>query len=76
MLLAFGGVVLVLALLGNSIESLEFGGARLKMRAAAAEKFALAEESERRGDTAAAEQLRAEAEALLDAAGPIAPRWA
>ncbi|MGQ4389896.1 hypothetical protein [Streptomyces sp. SAS_270] len=71
-LLAFGGVLLVLALLGSRIESLEFGGATLRLRAAAAEKFALAEESERRGDIAAASQLREEAHALLDAAGPIA----
>jgi hypothetical protein len=71
-LLAFGGVLLVLALLGNRIESFEFGGAKLKLRAAAAEKFALAEESERRGDTTTADRLRAEAQALLDAAGPIA----
>ncbi|MFJ9836507.1 hypothetical protein ACIRU2_34740 [Streptomyces sp. NPDC101169] len=71
-LLAFGGVLLVLALLGDRIESFEFGGATLKLRAAAAERFALAEESERQGDTAMAGQLRAEAQALLDAAGPIA----
>ncbi|MEV6399214.1 hypothetical protein AB0M39_31255 [Streptomyces sp. NPDC051907] len=71
-LIVFGGVLLLLALLGSGIESLEFGGATLRMRAAAAERFALAEESERQGDTAAAGQLRAEARALLDAAGPVA----
>lgn len=32
-LIAFGGVVLVLALLGDRIESLEFGGAKLRMQA-------------------------------------------
>ncbi|MEU6260844.1 hypothetical protein [Streptomyces sp. NPDC047043] len=71
-LLAFGGVLLVLALLGNRIESFELGGAKLRLRAAAADRFALAEESERRGDTTTAGRLRAEAQALLDAAGPIA----
>jgi len=71
-LLAFGGVVLVLALLGDRIDSLEFGGARLRLRAAAAAAFAEAEQSERRGDRRAADQLRVEAEALLAAAGPIA----
>ncbi|MFI1281034.1 hypothetical protein ACH4U5_09775 [Streptomyces sp. NPDC020858] len=71
-LIVFGGALILLALLGNRIESLEFGGATLRMRAAAAERFALAEESERRGDTATAGMLRAEASALLDAAGPIA----
>ena len=71
-LLAFGGVLLVLALLGNRIESLEFGGTTLRLRAAAAERFALAEDSERHGDSATASRLRSEAQALLDAAGPIA----
>jgi hypothetical protein len=71
-LLAFGGVLLVLALLGDRIESLEFGGAKLGLRAAAAEKFALADEAERRGDATLADRLRIEARALLDAAGPIA----
>lgn len=71
-LIVFGGVLLLLALLGSRIESLEFGGATLKIRAAAAERFALAEESERQGDVATANRLRAEASALLDAAGPIA----
>lgn len=74
-LIAFGGVVLVLALLGDRIESLEFGGAKLKMRAAAAEKFALAEDSESRGDSVTAARLRAEAQALLEAAGPIAVEY-
>jgi hypothetical protein len=71
-LLVFGGGLLVLALLGNRIESLEFGGAKLRLRAAAARRFALAEESEQRGDTTEAARLRAEAQALLEAAGPIA----
>ncbi|MEU0052628.1 hypothetical protein ABZ299_23235 [Streptomyces sp. NPDC006184] len=74
-LLAFGGVLLVLALLGNRIESFELGGASLRLRAAAAERFAAAEESERRGDPTTAGQLRAEAQALLDAAGPIAANY-
>ncbi|MGW2020337.1 hypothetical protein [Streptomyces sp. NPDC001927] len=71
-LIVFGGVLLLLALLGSRVESLEFGGATLRLRAAAAERFALAEESERLGDIATAHQLRAEARTLLDAAGPIA----
>ncbi|MFE1898184.1 hypothetical protein [Streptomyces yangpuensis] len=71
-LIAFGGVLLLFALLGSRIESLEFAGTTLKIRAAAAEKFALAEESEQQGDTATAGSLRAEAMALMDAARPIA----
>ena len=71
-LLGFGGILIVLALLGNRIDSFEFGGAKLRLRASAAEKLVLAEESDRRGDTAEADRLRAQAQALLDAAGPIA----
>jgi hypothetical protein len=71
-LVAFGGTVLVLALLGDRIESLEFGGSKLRLRAAAAEKFALAEDSEQQGDSAAAAELRAQGQALLEFAGPIA----
>lgn len=71
-LIVFGGVLLLLALLGSRIESLEFGGATLRMRADAAERFALAEESERQGDIATANELRAEARTLLEAATPIA----
>ncbi|WP_314218862.1 MULTISPECIES: hypothetical protein [Streptomyces] len=67
-----GGILLTLAMLGSQIESLEFGGATLRMRAAAADRFELAEESERRGDIATATKLRAEASALMDAARPIA----
>ncbi|MEV6684818.1 hypothetical protein AB0N28_05695, partial [Streptomyces sp. NPDC051130] len=40
-LIAFGGVLVLVALLGSRIESLEFGGATLRIRAAAAERFAL-----------------------------------
>jgi hypothetical protein len=47
----------------------------LKLRAAAAEKFALAEDSEIRGDSVTAARLRAEAQALLEAAGPIAAEY-
>ncbi len=71
-LLGFGGILLVVALLGNRLDSFEFGGAKLRLRAAAAERFAVAEDLERRGDSAGAERVRAQAQALLDAAGPIA----
>ncbi len=71
-LLIMGGGLLVFALLGNRIESLEFGGTKLKLRAAAAERYALAAESEDRGDHDAADRLRSEAQALMDTAGPIA----
>jgi hypothetical protein len=50
-------------------------GGKLRMRAEAAEKFALAEGSEDRGDTATAAQLRQQARALLEAAEPIASEY-
>lgn len=71
-LVGLGGTVVVLALLWDRIESLEFGGSKVRMRAAAAEKFALAEDSERQGDSIAAAELRAQGQALMDLAGPIA----
>jgi hypothetical protein len=74
-LLAFGGTVFVLALLGDGVESIEFGGTKLRMRAAAAEKFALAEDLESIGDDAAAARLRTEAQALMQAARPIASEY-
>ncbi|MDT0300750.1 hypothetical protein [Streptomonospora wellingtoniae] len=74
-LIVFGGVLLVLAYFGDRIDSLEFGGANLRLRAAAAEKYALAEESDQRGDTAAGERLRDEARALMESAGAIAAEY-
>ncbi len=74
-LLVIGGIALVLAILAPRIDSLEFGGARLRLRAAAAAKYALAERSERAGDLDAADRLRVEAEALMAAAGPIAAEY-
>lgn len=75
-LIVFGGVLLLLGLLGSRIDSLEFAGATLRLRAAAAQRFALAEESERQGDVVTARALRAEARTLLDAAGPVAAEYA
>ncbi|MEU6077805.1 hypothetical protein [Micromonospora sp. NPDC047074] len=74
-LLVVGAAVLFLTVLGNRIESLEFGGARLRLRAAAAQRYALAEESEHRGDVAEADRLRQEARAFMDAARPIAASY-
>jgi hypothetical protein len=70
-LVALGGILIVLALLGDRIESLGFGGAQVTLRAVAG-RLARAEESELRGDTEEAERLRVEAQMLLEAAGPIA----
>ncbi|NYI96489.1 hypothetical protein HNR12_002766 [Streptomonospora nanhaiensis] len=71
-LIVFSGVALVVAVFGDRIDSLELGGANLRLRAAAAQKYALAEQSDERGDTAAGERLRGEARALMELAGAIA----
>lgn len=70
-LLGVGGAFLVLALLGDRMESFELGGTKVRLRAVAAETYALADESERRGDTTTARRLRAQAQDLLDAAGSV-----
>ncbi|GHJ40043.1 hypothetical protein [Streptomyces sp. TS71-3] len=74
-LLAIGAVLLVFALLGNRIESFEVGGASLRLRAAAAERYQLADASELAGDQDTADALRAEARSLLEFAGPIAAEY-
>lgn len=73
-LVVFGGVLMVLALLGSSIESLEFGGAKLVVRAVH-EKLQLAEASEGRGDMAEAARLRTEAKVLLETIGSAATEY-
>jgi len=70
-LLVFSGVALALAVLGDRVERFEFGGATLQLRAAAVERYTLAEQAEERGDGADAARLRLEARTLLDVAGPI-----
>ncbi|HEY8451848.1 MAG: hypothetical protein FWJ70_07570 [Micromonosporaceae bacterium] len=74
-LVAFGGILLVLALLGDRIEVLEIGGTGLRLRRAAEELFRRADESEHAGDVATAERLRAEGRALLEAAGVLADAY-
>lgn len=74
-LLGLGGVLLVVALFEDRLESFEFGGAKLRLRAAAADTYALAEEAERRGDSATARRLREQARALLGVAEPAAAEY-
>lgn len=74
-LVAFGGALLVFSVLGDRVESMGFGNTTIRMRAAAADKYALAEVSEARGDSESAARLRAQARALMDAAGPIAAQY-
>ncbi|WP_255949057.1 hypothetical protein [Streptomyces odontomachi] len=74
-LLAIGAVLLVVALLGHRIESFEVGGASLRLRAAAADRYQLADASELAGDQDTADALREEARVLLRAAGPLAAEY-
>ena len=67
-LLAFGGILLGLAVHGDWPASVELFGAKVKMRAAEA-KFALAEHLQDQGKYADADRLREQGNALLDAAG-------
>src|SRR3954452_23450927 len=57
-LLAIGAAALVLAVLGDRVQSVELGGVNLTIRDLARETFALAEEAEKRGDDQSAEKLR------------------
>jgi hypothetical protein len=75
-LLTAGVVLALFAMMGDRIESLELGNAKLRLRAAAADKYLQAETSERAGDLRAADELRSQARALLEAADPLAARYA
>ena len=75
-LLTIGAVLTVFGTMGERIESLEFGNAKLRLRAAAAAKYEQAEAVEQEGDAETAEALRAQARALLEAADPLAARYA
>jgi YD repeat-containing protein len=75
-LLTIGAVLMVFGAMGERIESLELGNAKLRLRAAAAEKYEQAEVLEREGDPETADALRAQARALLEAADPLAARYA
>jgi hypothetical protein len=74
-LLAFGGILLGLAVLGDWPASVKLGGTEVTLRAAAEAKFAQAKDAQHQGKFADADRLRAEGNALLDAAGPIASEY-
>ncbi len=75
-LLTIGAVLTIVGTMGEHIESLEFGNAKLRLRAAAAAKYEEADTLAREGDLENAETLRAQARALLEAADPLATRYA
>jgi hypothetical protein len=63
-LLAIGAAFAAVAALDDRIESLQLAGVNLTLREIARQTFARADEAERRGDEAAADQLRVAASAL------------
>jgi hypothetical protein len=67
-LVAAGTVLTGLVVLGDRLESLEYGG--MKLQLLAADKFKAAEAAELIGDPVLAETLREEAQALIDQARP------
>ena len=74
-LVAIGAALLLAAGLWDSLESIEFGGARVKLRRVAERVYDLADEADARGETEFAAALRAEARALLDEARPLAASY-
>lgn len=68
-LVALGALVIGAALFSDRIESLEFGGAKLKLRDMAKQRFALAAQREGEGDPAAALQLRKQAHSFQRLSG-------
>jgi hypothetical protein len=74
--LVVGGIaLLVLGGLGERIDLLKVGNLEFHLRAAARQLSRRADELESQGDSAAAEQLREEAERLLLQASPAARRY-
>ena len=74
--LVVGGIaLLVLGGLGDRIELLKVGNVEFHIRAAARQLIRRADELERQGDSAGAEQLREEARHLLRQASPAARRY-
>jgi hypothetical protein len=63
-LLAIGAGFFVFAVLGDRVQSLEFGGVNLTIRDLARQTFTLAKEAEQRGEDETAERLRAVGRAL------------
>ena len=63
-LLAIGAAFIVIAVLGDRVQSVELGGVNLTIRDLARQTYALAREAERRGDDESAARLRAVASEL------------
>lgn len=70
-LVVAGGVLVVVALFANQLESVEGGGFKLQLGAVAA-KLEEAEQADASGDVEGAERLRREAQLLFGAMQPIA----
>jgi hypothetical protein len=63
-LLAIGAAFMVIAVLGDRVQSVELGGVNLTIRDLARQTYALAREAEHRGDEASASRLRGVASEL------------
>lgn len=57
-LLAIGAAFLVIAVMGDRVQSVELGGVNLTIRDLARQTFGLAQEAEQRGDDESAARLR------------------
>jgi hypothetical protein len=68
-LLGLGALVLGVAVFSDRVESVEFGAAKLRLRDLARQRFALAAEREKQGDSETATRLRKQARALQRLAG-------
>jgi hypothetical protein len=73
-LVAIGAALLIAAGMWDRLESLEFAGTKLQLRIVEQLRDSAAK-AEARGDTAGAAALRAEAQALLDEARPVAASY-
>lgn len=67
--MTLGALTIGVAFFSDRIESLEFGGAKLKLRDLAKQRFALAAQREGEGDSASALQLRKQAHGFQRLAG-------
>lgn len=73
-LVAVGTALILLALLGDRVQALELGGAKLSLRDVARDRFAMAKQSDAAGDPRAAIELRRQGLALERLANEYAYR--
>jgi hypothetical protein len=74
-LVAAGTALLVIAIMGSRLETVEGGGVKFQLRAAVAAKLEEARQADAAGDPGRAEDLRKEAQLLFSNMQPIAARY-